>query len=150
MPPPPPFIPSPSVSLGGLRRALTQWRQRHPSRSQVPEHLRVLAVELALSHGCERVAEAAQVSVSSIHRWVHRHAEGEVSPSPAVGLTLVELERRDPPVAPPATPSVSPRPPCLQLRTPEGAWLQLDLPAETAVDVLSVIERFMGSRPCSR
>jgi hypothetical protein len=132
----------PTVTLEEVAKHIEQWRSGKNKGERIPEQLWSEALGLLSTYGISRVSRTLRLSYTelnkrrgSIEAGQHRQdADGETG--------FVEIDRSlvDQALRPDATAV------WMELERPDG--LRLRIRPTRGVDMLALVERFMGARPC--
>jgi hypothetical protein len=115
------------AALIHARDRFERWRQQRPLGTRIPQHLWDLAVHMARDHGLCRTSEVLKLDYYSLKKRL------SCSPSdPPTAPAFVEL-----------TPALLNAPPecLLELATPQGAHLRLQLKGYHPHDLIALTDR---------
>jgi len=129
-----------------LRRRFEEFRRTHAVRSRLPEELWAAAAKLARRDGIEATAQALDVDRPSLQKWTNRFAPGaeakphkprrQRQPKREPTASFVELLAGN-------SGAVAS---CLvEVESPRGAKLRLELKAIAASDLAELIRAFAAS-----
>ena len=123
-----------------VRRRFEEFRIANPVRTRFPEALWMAAAELATRHGVNATARVLRLAVPSLRKWVeNRGAENakrvEAKPRGADLPAFVEFLA-------PATGAVAN---CsVEVESPQGGKLRLELKVIATTELASLIRAFVG------
>jgi hypothetical protein len=125
-----------------VRRRFEEFRRANPARSRFPEALWMAAAELAARQGVYRTARALKLAVPSLRKWLAKRS-GAPKPTRAAKQ---KQERADlPAFVEFLAPAVSGVTNCsVEVESPQGAKLRLELKAIAAGEVAQLIRSFVN------
>jgi hypothetical protein len=130
-----------------LRRRFEEFRSTHAVRSRLPEELWAAAAKLTRRDGIEATAQALDVDRASLQKWTNRFAPGAEAKPRQPRL------QRQPRRAPAAAAFVellagntgAPASCLVEVESPRGAKLRLELKAVATSDLAELIRAFAAS-----
>jgi len=130
------------LTLEEVAEHFAQWRKHKKNGERIPEHLWSEALGLLGAYGVSQVTRTLRLGGSDLNKRRKMIDTGQHRQGPEGETAFVEID----PVVPDQTPGPQASAVWMELERPDG--LRLRIRPSGGVDLLRLLERFMGAKAC--